>query len=164
MGHRPEADIIELTLPARADYVSIARLTVSGVANRMGFGYEEIEDIKLAVAEACTNVVEHAYDCEVGLEQHFRVRCLLQSDRLVVEVIDQGKGFGFDEQRESLKPIRSDVDIDEVAEGGLGLYLIHSVMDDVRVHVKDGVVVSMTKYLRRDEVSSNDQSSSKTES
>lgn len=161
MGQKPEAEVIELTLPARSEYVSIARLTVSGVANRMGFGYEEIEDIKLAVAEACTNVVEHAYG-EQGWEP-FRILCRLYSDRLVIEVIDRGKGFGFDEKRDELKPIRADIDIDEVVEGGLGLYLIHSVMDEVRVTTEDGVKVAMTKYLRQDEVSSDDRSITKTE-
>lgn len=160
MGQRPEADVITLTLPARAEYVSIARLTVSGIANRMGFPYEDIEDIKLAVAEACTNVVEHAYDCPQGNDQ-LRLSCWLLADRLVVEVRDKGKGLPLEDRQEAPAPIRPDVDIDEVKEGGLGLYLIHSVMDEVQVSSNDGVAVTMTKYLQRDEVSCDDRAVSK---
>ncbi|MEJ8548213.1 anti-sigma B factor RsbW [Brevibacillus borstelensis] len=162
MGQKPEADVITLTLPARVEYVSIARLTVSGIANRMGFAYEDIEDIKLAVAEACTNAVEHAYDSPQGNDQ-LRVSCWLLPDRLVVEVQDKGKGLALEKGRETLAPIRPDVDIDEVKEGGLGLYLIHSVMDEVQVSSYDGVAVTMTKYLRRDEVSYDDRAISETE-
>ena len=49
---------IELTLPVNAAYISAARLTASSIANRLGFGIEEIEDIKTAVSEACTFIIE----------------------------------------------------------------------------------------------------------
>lgn len=49
---------IELTLPINAAYISAARLTSSSIANRLGFGIEEIEDIKTAVSEACTFIIE----------------------------------------------------------------------------------------------------------
>lgn len=49
---------IELTLPVNAAYISAARLTASSVANRLGFRIEEIEDIKTAVSEACTFIIE----------------------------------------------------------------------------------------------------------
>jgi len=49
---------IELTLPINPAYVSAARLTASSIASRLGFGIEEIEDIKTAVSEACTLIIE----------------------------------------------------------------------------------------------------------
>ena len=52
-------DIIELTLPINAAYVSAARLTASSVSNRLGFDIDEIEDIKAAVSEACTYIVKY---------------------------------------------------------------------------------------------------------
>lgn len=48
---------IKLTLPINAAYVSAARLTASSVANRLKFDIEEIEDIKVAVSEACTYII-----------------------------------------------------------------------------------------------------------
>lgn len=50
---------INLTLPVDAAYVSTARLTASSIANRMGFGIDEIEDIKAAVSEAGTYIVKN---------------------------------------------------------------------------------------------------------
>lgn len=55
------ADYIEMKVPAQPEYVGIIRLTLSGVASRMGYTYDEIEDLKIAVSEACTNAVQHAY-------------------------------------------------------------------------------------------------------
>ncbi len=54
-------DCISLTLPTKSEYVSVARLTASVVANNMGFDIESIEDIKVAVGEACNNAVLHAH-------------------------------------------------------------------------------------------------------
>lgn len=53
---------VTLTLPAEAEYIDLVRLTLYGISSRMGFSYEEIEDMKVAVSEACNNVVVHAYE------------------------------------------------------------------------------------------------------
>ncbi|NGQ96052.1 anti-sigma B factor RsbW [Brevibacillus sp. SYP-B805] len=152
-------DVIELTLPARAEYIGVARLTVSGIANRAGLPYDDIEDVKLAVAEACTNAVEHAYGGK-GTGRIF-MRCAVHEDRLVIVVADDGGSFDIADIQKKLKPIDRSVPIEEMTEGGLGLYLIHSVMDEVHITGDEGVVISMTKYLRRDEVADNGGSISK---
>lgn len=152
---RPEADVIQLTLPNRAEYLGVARLTVSGVAHRMGFSYDEIEDIKLAVGEACTNAVQHANPDDGG-ETMIRITCTLYPDRLVVEVEDQGAGFATKPMQNRVKPLCGDIDLDELEEGGLGLYLIHALMDEVEIRTEPGVSVSMTKFVRRDGVAGDD--------
>ena len=48
-------DYIEIKIPAKPDYLGVIRLTLSGIASRMGYTYEVIEDIKIALSEACTN-------------------------------------------------------------------------------------------------------------
>ena len=53
------AGLVELRIPCRAEWVAVARLAVAAVANRLHFSIEEIEDVKLAVAEACTAVIQH---------------------------------------------------------------------------------------------------------
>ena len=55
---------IKLTLPINAAYVSAARLTASSVSNRLKFDIEEIEDIKVAVSEACSYIIKKYYDEE----------------------------------------------------------------------------------------------------
>ena len=52
-------DLVELRIPCRAEWVALARLAAAAVANRLKFSIEEIEDVKLAVAEACTAVIQH---------------------------------------------------------------------------------------------------------
>ena len=60
-------DYVEIRVPAKPQYVSVARLTISGLANRIGFTYDDIEDLKIASSEAITNAVQHAYaDNEEG--------------------------------------------------------------------------------------------------
>ena len=54
----PLADQVELILPCRPEYVGVARLAVLGIASRMPFSYDEVEDVRLAVGEACTHALE----------------------------------------------------------------------------------------------------------
>ncbi|MBO8164058.1 MAG: anti-sigma B factor RsbW [Brevibacillus sp.] len=150
MGVNETGDRVELTIPARAEYIGVARLLVSGVANRAGFSYDEIEDIKLAVAEACTNAVNHAYEGDDG--GTVCIRCTLHKDRLEIKIIDSGTSFDPSRVERKLGPIDENTDIDSLTEGGLGLFLIQSVMDDVQIDADNGCIVTMTKFMRRDEV------------
>ncbi len=50
-------DIFKLTIPSKPDYISVARLTSSAIANKIGFNIEDIEDIKVSIAEACINAL-----------------------------------------------------------------------------------------------------------
>jgi serine/threonine-protein kinase RsbW len=150
MDVRPVADVIELALPARAEYIGVARLLISGIAYRIGLTYDEIEDMKLAVAEACTNAAQHAYkDDEKG---SIHIRCTIYEDRIVIVVADSGSGFDIASVKGKCGPIDKTVDMEDVTEGGLGLYLIHTLMDEVEISNEAGTVVSMTKYFRRDGV------------
>ena len=58
---REAFDYIEMKIPAKPEYVGVIRLTLSGIASRMGFTYDLIEDLKIAASEAITNAVQHAY-------------------------------------------------------------------------------------------------------
>ena len=86
-----EQYVVKVEIPALAEYVAIIRLAISGVATRMHFNIEEIEDIKIAVSEACTNAVQHAYpDTENG---KINLVATLHSDKLNITITDSGKGF-----------------------------------------------------------------------
>ena len=54
-------DYVEIRVPAKPQYVGVARLTISGLASRIGCTYDDIEDLKIASSEAITNAVQHAY-------------------------------------------------------------------------------------------------------
>lgn len=150
-------DFIEMKVPAKPEYVGVVRLSVSGIANRMGFSYDVIEDLKVAISEAVTNVVAHAYKDdrgEVGLGFG------IYDDRLEIMVSDLGKSFNFKEIRKKIGPFKAreqDMPIAELREGGFGLLLINTLMDKVEINNEYGVIVLMTKYLDKVGVDINDQ-------
>ncbi|GKU84636.1 anti-sigma B factor RsbW [Niallia sp. NCCP-28] len=143
-------EYIEMKIPSKPEYVGIIRLTLSGIASRMGFSYDEIEDLKIATSEACTNAVQHAYKNREAGEVLIGFR--LFSDRLEVMVSDNGKSFDFHSTIKELGPYEQDESIEFLREGGLGLYLIETLMDEVKIYHNDGVTVSMTKYLEGERV------------
>lgn len=67
MENDRERKQIKLILPAQAAYVDLARLTLYGIASRIGFSYEDIEDMKVAISEACNNAVLYAYRTTQGM-------------------------------------------------------------------------------------------------
>ncbi|MBU5468546.1 anti-sigma B factor RsbW [Virgibacillus sp. MSJ-26] len=152
-------DFIEMKVPAKPEYVGVVRLSVSGIANRMGFNYEEIEDLKVAVAEAVTNAVEHAYNSdEVG---EVTIGLGVYEERLEVMVADRGGSFDLKDIKDKIGPYHADESVESLQEGGLGLFLINALMDKVEINNEYGVIVLMTKYLHEAEVDFNDQISSR---
>src|SRR5262249_16992833 len=113
------ADLVELRIPSRAEWVALARLAVSAVANRLRFSIEEIEDIKLAVAEACTAVIQHATHGEF-----IEPTCETSGSTLRIRVADAGRHSPQFETGRS-------IDLDEARIAGLGIFLIRTLMDEV---------------------------------
>lgn len=143
-------DYIEMKIPAKAEYVGIIRLTLSGIASRMGFSYEEIEDLKIAVSEACTNAVQHAYKGEQGGE--IVLGFGLYENKLEIMIADRGESFNFEKTKKELGPYTASDTVDQLAEGGLGLFLMETLMDEVRVLDHSGVTVFMVKNLSEERV------------
>ncbi|MFN2746733.1 MULTISPECIES: anti-sigma B factor RsbW [Bacillus] len=143
-------DYIEMKSPAKPEYVGIVRLTLSGIASKMGYSYDDIEDLKIAVSEACTNAVQHAYQADKQGE--VSVRFGVFEDRLEIVVADQGDSFDICDKQEALGPYSPEHTADQLSEGGLGLYLMETLMDEVNVQINSGVTVSMTKFLNRERV------------
>ncbi|MBS4202312.1 anti-sigma B factor RsbW [Bacillus sp. FJAT-49732] len=146
-------DYIEMKIPAMPEYVGVIRLTLSGIASRMGFTYDLIDDLKIAVSEAITNAVQHAYKKDEGGE--IVVGFALYQNRLEVMVADSGKSFDLNKARDEMGPYNENSQIEFLREGGLGLYLIESLMDEVKIHQNEGVTVFMTKYLEGEQVERN---------
>ncbi|MNB90027.1 Serine-protein kinase RsbW [compost metagenome] len=111
----------------------------------MGFTYEDIEDMKVAVSEACNNSVLYAYGQEDGLVD---VIFEVGTSALSITVKDEGESFdgvGSPEPRMTLH----DKELNDVEVGGLGFYLMQALMDDVSVvsEAGRGTVVTLTKRL-----------------
>lgn len=128
-------EIIKMEIPANPDYVSLIRLTTSGIANKVGFSVDDIEDMKVAVSEACTNSIKHSDDKRVLIVYN------LIENGLQIEIKDNGKGY-------DIESIESP-DLANPKENGLGLFIIQTLMDDVTIESKgnQGTTIKMTKYL-----------------
>ncbi len=112
---------VRLSIPAKAEYITLVRLALTGLADLHPLPDETLGDLKLAVTEACSNSVRHAYrSTNDGVVD---VLYELGEDRLVVEVADNGSGFVHNAQRP-----RAELD-----EGGLGIAIIQSLADEFEV-------------------------------
>jgi len=128
---------VSIKLPSKPEYVSIARLTASVLANNMGFNIEDIEDIKVAVGEACNNAILHG-KTEVS---NFDVTFHVNATRFECEVKDQGEGFNMNNYIEP--------DLSNPKVGGLGIFIMKSLMDQVEINANDarGTSIRMIKTL-----------------
>ncbi len=131
---------IELTIPSLSDYVGVARLSASGIANRMKFTHEDIEDIKIAVSEACTNAVQYAYGDIVG---EIKLSFFIHDNYLEIKVKDNGRGFDINNQADT------NTNDPEKIGLGLGIVFMRSLMDkvDYSSSVDSGTEVIMIKKL-----------------
>jgi serine/threonine-protein kinase RsbW len=112
---------VRLTIPAKPEYITLCRLALSGLARLRPLPPEVVADLKLALTEACSNSVRHAYAGEGGVVE---ITFDLQPDRLVIEVTDDGEGF---------VPGARAGDRDELSEGGLGIAIINAIADEVEI-------------------------------
>jgi serine/threonine-protein kinase RsbW len=118
-----DARAVRLTIPAKAEYITLVRLALSGLSQLRPLSEETLGDLKLAVTEACSNSVRHAY--RDGREGAVQVVYELHSDRLVVEVSDDGEGFTVDEELTG--------DEGSLNEGGLGIAIIRELADELEL-------------------------------
>lgn len=116
---------VEVTIPGRPEFVAVVRLAAAGVAGRMAFSFDEVEDIKIAVGEACTAAI-------LAKAQDVRVHFELASDHLEVQV--------------AYPPGRPE---ESEPESEFGLLLIRCLMDEVQTLTDHGQhLIRMTKTLR----------------
>ncbi|MCK4894416.1 MAG: ATP-binding protein [Calditrichia bacterium] len=139
-----KAKKFHLKLPIETANLEIVREFVARIAQNMGFSEENIHRIELAVDEASTNVIRHAYKNSKTNQKFLSVEVTTHEDRLEIDVIDAGKGF----DPSQVKTPEMDVYLKEMKRGGLGLYLIKTLMDKVEYKIKPGVKnrVRMVKY------------------
>jgi serine/threonine-protein kinase RsbW len=127
---------VRLTIPAKAEYVLLGRLALSGLTRMRPLADETLNDLKLAVTEACTNSVRHAYPENGGTVD---IVYELHDDRLVVEVSDDGSGFDPGQVEEA----------GELSEGGLGIAIIRALTDEFEIAERDdgGLRLRFVKFL-----------------
>ena len=129
---------VRLTFPARAEYVALSRLALTGLARVRPISEETLADLKLAITEACSNAVRHAYPAGEGF---VTIRYELEPDRIAIEVGDEGTGFDTEGRGEL--PALGDLN-----EGGLGIAIIRSVADELELGAGPAGTGSRLRFVK----------------
>ncbi len=139
-------ECVKLVIPCHPKYVAVVRLALTGVAARTDLTVDDIEDVKVAVSEACTNVIDHAFADEETGDKRPPIEIVFypRDEEVLVEVTDEGSGF--DPKRVVLAD-----DVLGDKQGGLGLYLMQRLMDKVEVQSApgSGTKIKMIKRASR---------------
>jgi len=138
----------KLKIPSQTDNLELIRNFVTGVANKVGFGNDDVSKIELAVDEACTNVIEHAY--KDNHEKDIDIAVKLDYQKLTIIITDKGKSFDMNDiEMPEMKKYLA-----ELRVGGLGIYLMKTLMDEVDYVTRaDGQnEVTMVKYFLKNHI------------
>jgi serine/threonine-protein kinase RsbW len=133
-------ELVTLEIPAKAEYVVLGRLALAGLVRERRFSADAVADLKLALTEACSNCIRHAYDHDNG-QVHLSFEA--SADRVVLIVRDQGGGFHDDDAD---CPECTAVGV-ELSEGGMGISIIRAVVDEFRLDHPEagGTILTLTK-------------------
>jgi len=131
--------LVRLRIPAKPEYVALGRLALTGLAQARALPSDMIADLKLALTEAVSNSVRHAYGTPG--EGQVDIRYELRSDAVVIEVLDDGDGFDPEEA--------PSFEGDELSEGGLGIAIIRSIADEVEIESRPGVRGSRLRFVKK---------------
>jgi serine/threonine-protein kinase RsbW len=130
------------TFPAKFEYLDEIREFVAGVARQGGFNDKEIYSLQLAADEAASNIIEHAYAGVVNAS--LDISCDMRGDTLTIIMRDQGRTF----DSSKVKQPNLKADLSERQIGGLGVYLMRKLMDEVR-YESSGKTNTLTMIKRR---------------
>lgn len=136
---------IKLEFPAQPENIALARVAVAAFASQLDFTLPDLDDIRVAVSEAVTNVVVHAYPNAAAPGKVFVEAAIGADQTLEVRVADQGIGI-------------ADLEVARAAAGqgsgehlGIGFNVMESCMDSLNVQSESGrgTIVHLTKKVAR---------------
>lgn len=130
-------EVVRIEVPSSCEYVAVIRQMVEGIARKLAFSVGDIDDLKLAVGEACTNAVKYG----AKKDARVTVRCVLSDRGLEIEIcncIPAG----------ATCPVITQPDPSHMREGGMGLFLMKRLMDEVELFWEEGLaMVKMVKKI-----------------
>lgn len=128
-----------LDIAGEEGQLSRVREFVIDVCNEAGFSPRETNNTKLAVDEACTNIIKHAYDSTTG---NIAIKAVIQPGSVDISLTDTGEKFDF----ASVKDPDLDQYVESGRKGGLGVFLINRLMDRVNYRVTEaGNEITLSK-------------------
>lgn len=135
-------DRFELEVDNRLDNLSVISDFIGKSLRQVGAGDKSIAEVQLAVDEACSNIILYAYSGRKGI---VKLVVELAGDDLIVTIRDTGKPF----DPTSVPPPDLEADLNERKIGGLGMYFMKTVMDEVSYSfdAEDGNKLTMRKHL-----------------
>jgi len=130
LGQPPamEPRAITLTIDSRLENLAPLGIAVRAASHELGLDDRDASRVELCVVELATNCIRHAYRGESG--RPVTVRLVAQAQELVVEVIDEGTPVPVERRGPPPAPL-DPIDLQSIAEGGRGIYLVHELMDTV---------------------------------
>jgi serine/threonine-protein kinase RsbW len=141
-------ETVRIVIDSRLDEVRRVRKAVHRMGTDAPFTAEEWQQIKTCVGEAVNNAIIHGYGRQAGHEVEVEIR--LEKDRVVCTVADQGRPAPQEAWKEPRLEVSAE-EVEKLPEGGMGLYIMHQVMDRVEYESKDGRnVLTLIKFARRD--------------
>ena len=138
LPHRDGERAVLLRIPAKAEYIALCRLALTGLGRVREIGDDTMADLKLALTEAVSNSIRHAYGPNGS--GHAEITYELRLDRLGIEVVDDGEGFDPEETPA--------FEGDELSEGGLGIAIIRTIADDFTIQSRPGVRGSRLRFVK----------------
>ena len=116
---------VSKSIESKTENLSAVREFIGGAAREFGFSEEDSSKIALAVDEACTNIIRHAYHNRS--DKKIEISIQAEKDTFEIVIVDTGDRF----DSETVKPINLKEHLTSFRRGGLGVYLMKTLMDDV---------------------------------
>ena len=132
----------ELKVDSRLENLSIISDFIDKVMRQIGTKGRSISEVQLAVDEACTNIIKHAYS---EWKDIITITLEMGEEDLIVTITDRGKPF----EPSSIPPPDLESDVGERRIGGLGIYFMRKLMDEVSYSfdAEEGNKLTMRKHL-----------------
>jgi anti-sigma regulatory factor (Ser/Thr protein kinase) len=124
-------DLFELKIEGILENLSLIGDFIGDTMRGFGLDEHKTFDVQLAVDEACTNIIEYGYANEGGM---IDIACQRRGDEIIVVIKDRGKPF----DPTSVQPPDLNASLEERKAGGLGIYFMKKLMDEVRYEFKEG--------------------------
>lgn len=120
-------DRLTFSIPGKPEYMQTVKFAVGCAAGAANFSVEAVEDIKIAVSEACKSISCHGYE---GFSKQYDVICDIEDERITILVADNDETHELEKHK---KPC-----LDCPHEGDLAIFVMKSLMDEIEINNESG--------------------------